>query len=74
MKIKMGAAILLTLASMFLVPTAMGAPTVVTVSFKEDSMRYYPDGTSYPYLDDPYSIEFLRIGKTFYRDTWWYNI
>ena len=74
MKIKMGTVIAFTLVSMCLVSVAMAAPAVVTVTFKEDSMRYYPDGTSYPYLNDPYSIEFLMIGKTFYRDAWWYNI
>jgi len=73
MKTKMGAIMVLALASMSLVSVAMAAPTVVTVSFMEDSMRYYPDGTSYPYWNDPYRIEFVKIGKVFYRDTWWYN-
>ncbi len=61
-------ALSLLLVGIMAVPVLADPPTTVTVSWLEDAIRYYPDGTVHSqWIDDPMGpMEFLKTGNAYH--------
>jgi len=67
-KISVAIVLCLALAGIMATPALSATPTIVTVSWLEDAIRYYPDGTVHSqWLDDPIGpMDFIKTGNAYH--------